>query len=755
MKFKIMAFIAVAASAMLAMAGPAFGSNPNTAGPQDHTWTVSYTSTTAGSHPDIGVVLTLGTLSSPGDADTSFFHDATTTYSGIEPAGSRALPAPNAGDMIGQIGFHIQTNVNLANVGTNNIDPLGTGQEPHCDSTGLPVTVLAATTPIFSASKNAADPTPVSSAPDPATANDPTPQGTANLSFDQEADALNGGRPMGVTHIPDWYNPVLTGLGIPTGQIVGRGMAIATVLVNHTSVSFITVDTGVPAPTPGLYATVTVLGDPRGIFNSTGQTTITCAPFDSTVTNFGTTKAATAANTGTGADWTACKDYFGNALSTYVPAPACTPSAVSAGGIFATTVTSTAGTYPYKIAVSTSADLDNDGKGIGSADNCPVDANASQTDTNSNGIGDACDGLGESAVWVNSTVADGGACTAGTFPTSPPWNVCQDADGDGALNTVDDCPLVPNADLASWLSSGGVSLDNQADNDRDGIGNACDPQPNIPGDGNGYAPVSFTGFPGGGSPAWAAGTYRDYNDVCDQGFTVGGAVSAKTCVTASGTEQGQLDSNNDGIPDVAIVSGACVQDFAADSNGDHYSDAYEASPPGIGALGCTGGVNGINIDPLADAPGCYTNVKLAKSDMNADGNINGLDLSILASAFTKAWFVGSDKNARADITGDHLINGLDLSPFAGNFTKNVAANCATSAFYSTQKNTTYAIAWDRQTAGAHTINIVCTTGAKPISSSTATVVGDAGKYSLPISTTASTGCTFKFDGATLAVTANF
>jgi len=70
-------------------------------------------------------------------------------------------------------------------------------------------------------------------------------------------------------------------------------------------------------------------------------------------------------------------------------------------------------------------DMDDDTV-LNAADNCPIDANSLQLDTDFDGDGDACDA---------------------------------DIDGDTVLNAVDNCPLIPNV--------------GQVDTDLDGVGDAC------------------------------------------------------------------------------------------------------------------------------------------------------------------------------------------------------------------------------------------------------------------------------------------
>jgi hypothetical protein len=88
-----------------------------------------------------------------------------------------------------------------------------------------------------------------------------------------------------------------------------------------------------------------------------------------------------------------------------------------------------------EVIVNSEVDNDADDDGvIDSEDNCPSNPNADQTDTDGDGIGDACD----------------------AFPNDPN----NDVDEDGVSGDIDNCPEVANAD--------------QTNSDTDGLGDACD-----------------------------------------------------------------------------------------------------------------------------------------------------------------------------------------------------------------------------------------------------------------------------------------
>lgn len=741
MKLKVLAAAATLIGAMLAAGSIGQAANPVVGpGPQNHEFSVGYSTTASGAPVDITVDLTLGANST--GQSTGFFHDATTQYTGItRPAKPGA--ALKFGEKAGNIDFSIQTNVQ----GSPNIS-LVTGQPPECGAPGLVATTVPGTTPIYVAVTSASD-APVAvqpghgpGAPSDVTSTKPDPADPP-FAYDQQANPAFGGVPYGVTHLPDWYSSVLSSVGITESLVQSRGMAIASILGGQalTSVNFLTIGPISLPATAQSYQAVTVLGDPTGAFNPDSQTTVTCPPFSSTVQTLGTTTA--------GSNWASCTDYFGNAVGS------CTTYGGATGGTVSQSITTIAGTYPYQIALGQNPDLDNDGT-LSTWDPCPADVGSADGD--GNGVGDACDTSGESTMWTNSTATAAG-CGLGQATTSTPFHACQDADGDDALNSVDNCPLAANAPGGSWLTDGGGNaLDSQDDNDRDGMGNACDPQPNVPGDGKGYAPTTFAGLP---SPSWltgSTGTYKDWNDVCGQGFTVNGAVGAKTCEVSSPTEQGRLDSNNNGVPDFFNTGSGnpCINEWSSDSNGDGYSDGDHTNPNISG--GCTRAYTAErNSDPLGITDGCFSDPSKARTDIVPNGGIDGIDLGALATNFTQPWLVNSDPKAAADINGNRTVDGLDLGFLATLFTQNVVTICTnqkTALRADVAGADQYTIGWDRVTGGpTHTIELSCT-GGTSTASGIMTVVGNSGKHVLggiPADTRAGAGsCVVKFDGVTIA-----
>ncbi|MFN7950784.1 MAG: GDSL-type esterase/lipase family protein [bacterium] len=108
------------------------------------------------------------------------------------------------------------------------------------------------------------------------------------------------------------------------------------------------------------------------------------------------------------------------------------------------------------IASSPTADADADGA-PDLCDNCPHASPAIQTDSDDDGNGDVCDPC--PGDYDDDLDADG-ACA----PLDPcPYDPENDGDGDGVCESEDNCPLDGNAD--------------QADDDGDGRGNACEGAP--------------------------------------------------------------------------------------------------------------------------------------------------------------------------------------------------------------------------------------------------------------------------------------
>jgi Thrombospondin type 3 repeat len=132
---------------------------------------------------------------------------------------------------------------------------------------------------------------------------------------------------------------------------------------------------------------------------------------------------------------------------------------------------------------STNTDLDGDGIPDRN-DKCVLTPDASNADTDLDGLGDACDGDCQNAAYVHVCSNNGlVTCTTNADCQVPAGGVCQttvrhasgicsrtndDVDADNIEDAVDDCPGIYNPTIIPGTKR-------QLDSDRDGLGDACDP----------------------------------------------------------------------------------------------------------------------------------------------------------------------------------------------------------------------------------------------------------------------------------------
>jgi hypothetical protein len=156
---------------------------------------------------------------------------------------------------------------------------------------------------------------------------------------------------------------------------------------------------------------------------------------------------------------------------------------------------------------SCNANNDRDGDGIPDAsDDCPLTANPTQVDSDGDHMGDACDPDCAGTTFSRVCRGGGGAgtstCSASCRNVYGYLNSCQwyitntgacstvddDKDADGVEDSIDDCPTIFNAPIIAGTQR-------QRDSDRDGLGDACDPQGTNDDDNSGYPDdvVAFNG----------------------------------------------------------------------------------------------------------------------------------------------------------------------------------------------------------------------------------------------------------------------
>jgi hypothetical protein len=207
-------------------------------------------------------------------------------------------------------------------------------------------------------------------------------------------------------------------------------------------------------------------------------------------------------------------------------------------------------------------------------DNCPAVSNAGQGDADEDGVGNACDDCiilagadcsvidpdGDNFCNTRPAAGVGNACTAaldncpalandqGDFDGDLFGDACDDSDGDGENDDVDNCRSAANAD--------------QADGDDDGVGDVCDNchddandnQLDSNGDGNG--------------------------DVCGD-IDVDTVVDTEdNCVNVSNTNQ--ADGDSDGVGDVCDNCDDVDNASQADADADGVGDACDRDVDGDG-----------------------------------------------------------------------------------------------------------------------------------------------------------------------------
>ncbi|MBI4238107.1 MAG: thrombospondin type 3 repeat-containing protein [Deltaproteobacteria bacterium] len=231
-----------------------------------------------------------------------------------------------------------------------------------------------------------------------------------------------------------------------------------------------------------------------------------------------------------------------------------------------------------KYSFGTTGCTDDDADGVReAADNCPTDANPSQTDTDEDGEGNSCDTDDDN----DGTLDDDDAFpldAAETLDTDGDAignNADLDDDGDGTDDGSDNCPLVANAD--------------QADANGDSTGNTCDFDSDSDGDGyidayDAFADNVLEHLDTDGD------SDGDNGDTDDDGDTV--ADTTDNCWFVSNLDQ--TDTDADGLGDACELSAVGTKtlwlrasDLTSLSDGDPVSTWTDASGAGNDATQTT------------------------------------------------------------------------------------------------------------------------------------------------------------------------
>lgn len=277
--------------------------------------------------------------------------------------------------------------------------------------------------------------------------------------------------------------------------------------------------------------------------------------------------------------------------------------------------------YPLDATRHLNPALDRDGDTIANGvDNCPLTANTAQTDTDHNGVGDACsddndgdgvaDGVDNCPLVANPDQTDTGGSAAG--------DACDpDIDGDGVANADDAFPYDASASVDTDGDgkpdsvTGETTLVVDTDDDNDGVldvneAEGCSLKRDCDGDGR----LDLTDrFPL--NPA----EWKDSDGDC-------GDIDYNTTTSGNGCgNNSDTDDDNDGLSD-ADEATAGTKPLVADTDGDGLSDGDEVHDLGTNPLlkDTDGDTHNDNVDVFPTNAAEWADSDVGEGDVaNPDG----------------------------------------------------------------------------------------------------------------------------------------